>query len=102
MTAKQGRIISTVAMALLAFAIAANVALLLLRHRPLGDVAGMLPGLVLIVLFASLRSRYIQLEAEHGPDYQATRTRGRSLLIILALVLAIAGGLTAFLLTHRG
>jgi hypothetical protein len=95
MTARQGKTLTTVVMALLAVAIGANLALALLRHRPLGETIGMLPGVILIVLFANLRSRYARLEAEHGPDYPATRTRGRSLLVLLALVVAIAVGLTA-------
>lgn len=101
MTARQGKIVSMALIMVLAVAIAFDVAMTLIRRRPLGGLATLLPGVLLIVLFVNLWGRYAQIEAEHGPDYAATKTSGRSLLVLLVLVLAIGGELTAYLLTHR-
>jgi hypothetical protein len=101
MTARQGKILSTVMMALIAAAVAAGVAETLVRHRPIGEAAPLFPGAIMIALFATLRSRYARLEAEHGPDHPATRTGGRSLLVALAVAVAIFAGLSTFLLSRR-
>ena len=101
MKARQGKIMSLVVIGLLAAAIVVNVVITLVKHRPLSDLASMLPGLLLILMFVNFWGRYDKLEAEHGPDYQATATPRRGLIILLAALVALFAGLVAYLLAKR-
>jgi hypothetical protein len=101
MKARQGKIASLVVIGLLAVAIVLNVVVTLVKHRPLSELASMLPGVLLILVFVNFWGRYDKLEAEHGADYQATPVARRGLILLLAVVVAILAGLVAYLLTGR-
>lgn len=102
MKARQGKILSLVAIGVLAAAIAVNVAVTLVTHQPLSQLASMAPGLLLLAVFATFWNRYAKLEAEHGPDYAASQSGGRAIILALGIVVAISAGLVAYLLVRRG
>jgi hypothetical protein len=102
MTARQGKIVSIALIGLLSATVVLGVMVTVLKHRPLGELTSFVPGVFLILVFANLWGRYARLEAEHGPQFVATRGGGRTLLVVLALGLAIGGGLAAYLLARGG
>jgi hypothetical protein len=102
MKARQGKIVSLVIIGLLTAAILLNVGVTLVKHRPLSNLTSMLPGLLLILMFVNFWGRYDKLEAEHGPDYQATPVARRGLIILLAFVVALFAALVTYLLVRKG
>jgi hypothetical protein len=101
MTARQGKTMAVVAIAVLSAAIALDVAVTLLKHKPLSDLTSLIPGVLLIVVFLNFWGSYAKLEAEHGPEYVATRTSSRTLILLGVLLLALGVGLGFFIAARR-
>jgi hypothetical protein len=102
MTIRQTKRLVMAAGVLIALLVAIDLGLRLLRPGPPSDVTKLVLPLLLVVLLSSVWRRLSRLEAQHGPDYvEPTTGRGRLLIIGLAALAAMLGGVAAYLLaTH--
>src|SRR4051812_19605015 len=103
MTLRQSKHLVMIAVGLIVLLEAVHLGLFIWRpgpQRDLGDI--ILPMMVLVMLW-SVWARLSRLEAEHGPDYVQPRSGFvRPLIIGLAMLAAILGGVAAYLIaTHR-
>jgi len=102
MTVRQTKRLLMILGALLALLTAIHLSLVILRPGPSPDLGGLVLPLLVIVMLSSVWRSLSRLEAQHGPDYVQPMTGlARPLIVGLALLAAVVGGVAAYLLATR-
>jgi hypothetical protein len=102
MTVRQTKRLVLVAGAVLMAAIAANLAVVLIRHNDVSDALHVLPEAFFLLLLASMWRRLGLMEATHGPDYVEPQPKyAKPVLIVASLVAIILAAVAAYLIATR-